>query len=201
MDLSDKVTMRDPDIRHALKHDLATEFESDARIVEEMTISTLSGPRIDVAVINGFLHGYEIKSDVDSLRRLPTQTEAYGAIFDYLTLVVSDRHIEKCTSVIPDWWGISLPFRLTSRSSIKIVPIRKAVENRSADPGRLIRLLRRGEMESLLLCAGFDGNPKKLKCYEMDELALQTIPLLSIQKHVRVSLKMRKNWRSAPEQC
>jgi hypothetical protein len=36
--------------------------------------------RVDVAVINGELHGYEIKSERDTLERLPRQVKAYSAV-------------------------------------------------------------------------------------------------------------------------
>ena len=48
--------------------------------------------RIDVAVLNGEMCGYEIKSDRDTLERLPFQIEIYSKEFDKLTLVVGRRH-------------------------------------------------------------------------------------------------------------
>ena len=34
--------------------------------------------RIDLTVVNGLLHGYEIKSERDTLARLETQADLYG---------------------------------------------------------------------------------------------------------------------------
>jgi hypothetical protein len=59
------------------------------RILQEFSISDA---RIDIAVFNGIMHGYEIKSDVDTLKRLPQQIKAYDSIFDKITLIVGKAH-------------------------------------------------------------------------------------------------------------
>jgi hypothetical protein len=66
--------MRDSDVRRAVKSWLAAEyaFDDDTRIVEEMGVWSGS-VRIDIAIINGSLSGYELKSDRDTLDRLPHQ--------------------------------------------------------------------------------------------------------------------------------
>jgi hypothetical protein len=43
---------------------------------------------VDVAVINGEIHGYELKSERDTLERLPRQVEVYSAVLGRATLVV-----------------------------------------------------------------------------------------------------------------
>lgn len=62
--------------------------------------------RIDLAIINGVMHGYEIKSDRDTLSRLPEQMNKYNAVFDKITLVVGKRHLYNAINIVPDWWGI-----------------------------------------------------------------------------------------------
>src|SRR5438093_602201 len=62
--------------------------------------------RADIAVINGHLAGYEIKSDEDSLDRLEEQVEVYSAVFDRATVVVGTKHVGSIRSVVPRWWGI-----------------------------------------------------------------------------------------------
>jgi hypothetical protein len=59
-------------------------------VVDELGI--LNGKsRADIAVINGYLVGFEIKSDEDSLTRLNDQVEAYNAVFDRSTLIVGPK--------------------------------------------------------------------------------------------------------------
>ena len=71
--------MRDEDIRSVLRARLALEYGTDpsALVLDEFGLAC-SSARVDLAVVNGCLHGYEIKSDVDSLARLrsPLMTSA-----------------------------------------------------------------------------------------------------------------------------
>src|SRR6266851_6542601 len=101
------VRMRDQDVRQALRDKLQDQYayDPDTRIVEEMGVWSGS-VRIDVAVINGELTGYELKSDRDTLERLPVQADLYSRVFDRLTLVVARRHAQKARDCIPKWWGI-----------------------------------------------------------------------------------------------
>ena len=64
------MTTNDKIIRAALKGELERLHAGDdkLRIVEEFGIEH-GAIRIDIAVVNGLLHGYEIKSDRDTLLR------------------------------------------------------------------------------------------------------------------------------------
>jgi hypothetical protein len=63
-------------------------------IVEEFGCNSA---RTDIAVINGSLHAFEIKSDSDSLDRLPSQIEAYQGVFEYITLVCGSRLLKRAS--------------------------------------------------------------------------------------------------------
>jgi len=63
---------------------------SPALLIEEFAIYGGSN-RADLAALNGISHGYEIKSDRDTLSRLPDQVSAYGAVFERATLVSAAR--------------------------------------------------------------------------------------------------------------
>src|SRR5206468_8334904 len=78
---------------------------SDLVCIEEFAIYGRAN-RADVAALNGLSHGYEIKSDRDTLDRLPGQIEAYGAIFERATLVSTSKHLGPAKRLIPKWWGI-----------------------------------------------------------------------------------------------
>ena len=79
--------MRDLDVRTAVRAQLVAAHADDdnTRIVEEMGIWSGS-VRVDVAVINGELAGWELKSARDNLRRLPQQAELYSQVFDRMTI-------------------------------------------------------------------------------------------------------------------
>src|SRR5579864_2664888 len=100
--------MRDSDVRTAVRAWLNAKYAADpnTRIVEEMGIWSGS-VRIDIAVINGELHGFELKSERDTLARLEGQAELYSQVFDRMTLVTAERHLNKAQSKIPPWWGIT----------------------------------------------------------------------------------------------
>src|SRR5271156_2900941 len=68
------VGFRDSQIRKPLHYWLVRKFSghSDTEILHELKMPRPSG-RVDMAVINGRLCGFEIKSDFDSLSRLPRQ--------------------------------------------------------------------------------------------------------------------------------
>src|SRR5687768_13175586 len=99
--------MRDRDVRQAIRQHLHALHDGDyeTRIVEEMSV--WSGTvRIDIAVINGELAGFELKSDQDTLDRLPLQADVYSRVFDRVTLVVGKKHVKKALSLIPAWWSV-----------------------------------------------------------------------------------------------
>jgi len=59
--------------------------DNKVRIIEELGVHH-GNARVDIAVVNGIMHGYEIKSDLDTLLRLPEQIEVYNSVFDKMTL-------------------------------------------------------------------------------------------------------------------
>ena len=77
----------------------------DSVVIDEMGIRQ-GRTRIDVAVINGQLHGYEIKSERDNLRRLRAQATSYSLVFDRMTLVCGEKHLEEALEAIPLWWEV-----------------------------------------------------------------------------------------------
>ena len=64
--------MRDRDVRQELYRQVRTihALEPDTLFISELVLQR-GAARIDLAVINGKLHGYEIKSDADNTRPSP----------------------------------------------------------------------------------------------------------------------------------
>jgi hypothetical protein len=102
-------SLADSDIRPALRDWLRARHESDPDtvILDELGICR-GRVRIDLTVVNGLLHGYEIKSERDTLARLETQADLYGRALDRATLVVGEPHFEAALRAVPRWWGILL---------------------------------------------------------------------------------------------
>nr|MBA2702680.1 sce7726 family protein [Blastocatellia bacterium] len=85
--------MNDKQLRHAVKTKVLERYAGDpeTRILDELGLRH-GAARIDIAVVNGILHGFELKSDMDSLKRLPHQVQIYSSVLDKVTLVVGRRH-------------------------------------------------------------------------------------------------------------
>lgn len=63
---------------------------NDATIINEMVVANWTR-RADLAVANGNLHAFEIKSDFDSLKRLEGQLSTFSSHFEKVTVVCSPR--------------------------------------------------------------------------------------------------------------
>ncbi len=73
----------------------------DCKVVEEVVVGKC---RVDVAAFDGReLHGYEIKSDKDTVKRLPAQLEAYSKVFGTVTVICGPKHCLKVLELVPPW--------------------------------------------------------------------------------------------------
>jgi hypothetical protein len=189
--------MRDPEIRSAVKSILLAPFFSDSNtlIVEELGLRHGAG-RIDIAVINGEFHGYELKSDKDTLRRLPGQIAVYNSVLDRVTLIVTQHHVAQATEMIPNWWGIILAEGQLP-GEINFKTIRTGTRNSSVSPLAVAKLLWREEALQLLAELGaIDGMRSKPR-RKIYSRIVELTDLSQLQDSVRNQLKSRKDWRSA----
>lgn len=62
--------------------------------------------KADCVILNGASTCYEIKSEYDSLVRLPEQLESYLNLFDNVYVVATDKHISKIEALAPESVGI-----------------------------------------------------------------------------------------------
>ena len=77
--MNSRDTTKDLDIRSALhaKRLRRLKAKPDTLVIDELGLAHASS-RIDVAVINGCIHGYEIKSAKDTLDRLTPRSTFTG---------------------------------------------------------------------------------------------------------------------------
>jgi hypothetical protein len=150
--------------------------------------------RADIAVVNGRLVGYEIKSDSDSLRRLPEQVRSYNAVFDRAFVVVGERHIEPIQKLIPDWWGVILSSK-GPRGAIHFRTLRKATRNEGIDPTSLARLLWRHEVAEILRQRGLPPKVLRQPRAILYEYLVDILGPQELRRTVREHLKSRRNWR------
>lgn len=100
--------------------------------------------RADIVEVGLQLNAYEIKSDVDSLYRLPEQIQDYKDTFDTVTLVTTRRHVQKARSMCSSRVGIILV------ECAKVSLVRTAKPYRRFNNYALSSLLRRNDLERLL---------------------------------------------------
>ncbi len=184
-------------IRSALKEVLKKKHAKDKelKIIDELGVQHGSA-RVDIAVINGIMHGYEIKSDRDTLMRLPEQIEAYSDIFDQVTIVVGGKHFIDAFKMIPDWWGIETA-HIDEEGSVFFNQIRKPENNPKQDSIAIARLLWRHEaldkLETLGKAEGIRSKPREM----VYERLATSMPLKPLKQYVRSVLhSSRQDWRS-----
>ncbi|MEO6318511.1 MAG: sce7726 family protein [Acidimicrobiales bacterium] len=185
--------LRDPDIRAAVHALLSDRHAADPNTLIRHELGLCAGRRrVDIAVVNGELAGYEIKSDEDNLARLAGQVDAYGQVLDRAWLVTTVRHLHKAVDVVPDWWGVMV-VRLEGRNLL-LDEARCAQPNDAVDPFALAQLLWREEGLAVLRARGLGrGLSRKARHYVWVELA-NSIELVALQDIVRDQLKARREW-------
>ena len=144
----DDYRLSDPEIRAALRSLLLAQSADEKTVVIEELGICRGRTRIDMAVVNGGIHGYEIKSDRDSLRRLRKQVEIYNKVVAKATLVIGCAHLEESLALVPDWWGVMQAE--TTSGQVQFETVRTAGANPRIEIRSLVELLWRDTAISLL---------------------------------------------------
>ncbi|POD97063.1 sce7726 family protein [Pectobacterium odoriferum] len=120
--------LNDKEIRQGLVNMLLSKSQQPGRIIHELPID--NGNAIaDVVAVYKQLHCYEIKGDGDKIERLKTQGEFYNKTFPKITLVTTEKHLEKALKNTPYFWGLIVARTNKKSGSIILKYIRKASEN------------------------------------------------------------------------
>lgn len=186
---------KDTEIRTALHSKKLSAYREapDTIVVDELGLSHAK-TRIDVAVINGCVHGYEIKSSLDTLNRLPAQLELYGQCLEKLTLVCAPRHIEQVERITPEWCGI-LRAEKGARGGITFTTVRRTGSNAQINRAQLAHLLWRPEAMALL--SRFDSSKKVLNKprKELYEALAALMTVSQLTAAIREFMQLRRAWR------
>jgi len=188
---------KDYEIRQELVSRLEIAYKDDPEhmIVEELGINHGS-VRADVAVINGIMDCYEIKSDRDTLLRLPEQIRAYNSVFDKVTLVVGFTHLYEALEMIPDWWGVTLA-KTDKQGILTLNNIRESSYNTNKDKDAVARLLWREEALRILTEKQQDNGVRSKPKAVIYERLTSILEIEELSFIVRQSLRSRPMWRSA----
>jgi len=188
----------DAEIRAHLGQRLRREHDPTSTILIEELGLDHGRTRVDIAVLDSSLHGFEIKSSRDTLRRLPNQLSTYSAVFGSLTLVVAPDHLRKLDGMLPSWCGVvvvekrdgfALDFRVEKRS----------YRNPNPDPFRVAHLLWKSEAMSLLREYGAEEDPARCTRAQLYEKIARCVSMHDLVSYIRKCFVSREDWRDRVE--
>ena len=179
--------MTEAAVRESLRSELLAMWPGLSEALYEFWVPR-TNERADVVAIGSRLWGFEIKTDRDTLARLPRQVEAYSRLFDRCAVVVAERHLDAALGLIPDWWGAAsihadgdaLTFRVT----------RWGKSNRDVDAETLVRLLWRDEARCILASHGAEPDARASRA-SMWQLLLGALDVKELQSAVCQALLNR----------
>ncbi|MEF2074435.1 sce7726 family protein [Consotaella aegiceratis] len=194
-----KLGTTDADIRSALhaKRLRSAKFHPDTLVIDELGLAHARS-RIDVAVINGCIHGYEIKSAKDSLNRLATQIDIYRQTLQKLTFVAAPKHVAGIMSCAPEWCGM-ISAEQGPRGGINFHVLRNASANPEIDPVMMAHLLWRDEVIELLDKAGYAPKVLRRPRKQLYEILCEAMTLREITASIRIFMAQRRTWRDHPK--
>lgn len=118
------------------KHNLKTAFM--------LTEFRVDDCKADAVVLNGTSHVYEIKSEMDSFERLDRQLAAYHKMFDFITVITTERLYKSVEDRVPKEVGIMV--LADGGYQFRKKPFREAVSNKvNVDPTVIFNSLQRRE--------------------------------------------------------
>ena len=187
--------MKDADIRTALWDRLTARLASEpgARLFDELGVCE-GRARIDLALVNGRLNGFEIKSDQDTLSRLDEQQRLYSKVFDRVTIVAHGAHLSHVFDRVPEWWGVTQAIGIGA-DIVRFIDRRLPADNPAPDATAIVQMLWRDEVIALLERRGLDrGIRSKPRRYAW-ERAASAIDQAELAGEVRRALKRRPQRR------
>ena len=189
---------RDTDIRIALhaKRLRRVKTQPDTLVIDELGLAHAKS-RIDVAVINGCIHGYEIKSAKDTLDRFATQINVYRQTLQKLTVVAAPKHVADIMSRAPEWCGV-LAAEQGPRGGISFHVLRNAAANPEVDAVMMAHLLWRDEVIELLDQAGYAPKELRRPRKQLYEMLCEAMTLREITASIRAFMVQRHSWRDHP---
>lgn len=182
------------ELREALRVRLRAGLTDGAQIIEELSIERGSA-RIDLAIVNGALIGYEIKSDFDSLDRLAHQMHAYHRVFDELSIVTTPQFVSQVELLLAPWWGI-LQAVCDEAGAVCLELLRAPSPNPRQEALSLLSLLWREEAVALLARHGDTKTKTRLNRSMLYEQLADMADVSTVRDWVSHALRHRDDWRT-----
>ncbi len=144
----------------------------------------------DMVMFNGTSRVFEIKTELDTDKRLLSQLEDYRKVFRECYLVVYKDCIDKFANLDSDAGLVALS---VERGHVKLETIRESVENYTMDSKTLIRCLRMGEYKELVRrYLGYLPEMSVFSSFDICEEIMSTIPAEQLHSLFVEIMKERK---------
>jgi hypothetical protein len=178
---------RDRDVRTLLKRHLVEFHASTPTLILDELGLCEGDVRVDIALINTELSGFEIKSPADSLARWPKQRRVYSKVLDRAWLVATEKSLDAAKA--PSWWGLIRVVETPNQLGIRV--LRNAEPNPSPDALAIAQLLWRAEALGVLERRGLArGVRSKRRAFAWQRI-VETLTLDEIRSEVRLALRAR----------
>ena len=197
------------ELHEAMKQQLLAEYScgQGAAVLEELRLRH-GRARVDLAVVDNRIHGFELKGFQSGLGWLPHQIRIYNSVLDRVTLVVGHTHLSEALDMVPEWWGIQLAVKDVD-GTVVLSKVRRARANPVIDPVAVAEFLWHDEAASLLNELGLGGGVREMrrtKCEVLYKRLGEGADLDAIWERVcrqlrnpnmRVCSKSKGDWRMA----
>lgn len=147
---------------------------------------------VDFAMMNGESKAFEIKTQLDTSRRLSKQMEDYKKVFNKCYIVVASEDIGFYEKLVEPTTGIIGLYY--DRGRIRLNEYRHATKNSELDSDILMGCLRTQEYKEIVL--SFDGclpNVCEYEMYDACKARIKQIPSLKLNDLFLYEIKKRKN--------
>lgn len=147
---------------------------------------------VDIAFFNGESKAFEIKTDLDSSKRLPKQIEDYKKLFDKCYIVIPENKYEYYEESVEPEIGILVLSK--NNGKIKIQTSREALRNEMIDSDVLINCLRTEEYKRLVTSEiGHVPDVPGANLYDYCKGVIETLPVKRLKSFFLDAIKTRKN--------
>lgn len=171
--------------RVVLKHRLGR----DCVVVSEFKVA---GAIADFAIFGEESCAFEIKTDLDSPKRLAEQLVAYQTVFEKVSLVISMQDLGRYVPLLPP--NIGLIGLLNDSCGCNFEEIRPAARTEAIDPEELMKVLHTAEYEQLVkLHCGALPPCQPFKRYDACLNVLKEMPQAVLREAFRDSVRQRRN--------
>lgn len=178
--------LREADVRDLILRDVLGDLDQ-SEVVYEFWIPG-SNVRADLVALTPTMRAFEIKTDRDTLRRLPSQARAYQCVFDTCCAVVAPRHLGAVAQTLPKSWGLYVVGESAARPTVSCE--RPPAPNDEIDSATLVRLLWRDEACSALRSLGHEPEPSQTRSSMWEDIMGICTPE-SLREIVRTALSTR----------